>query len=265
MTDTPRPLRSHFSALRRLTVRSALCLGIVTTAVVLVVPWFFHLLTTPYQQMLAATAASTGQPIPGVLQSLDPSESFRLSFKIALLIGAVVTSPYALYLGWHFIRPGLHAREQRGLRLAVISGLGLFICGGFFAFFLVVPLLLHFFWDYSLVLGITPNWTVGYYIDFLLGLIGAFGCAFELPLLVVLLVHWNILSLATLQVMRRYVYFAIFVVAAIVTPPDLVSCLLMGIPLLALYELAVLVAHWIAPTAVIETPSDNQGMPHALE
>lgn len=241
--DAPRPLRSHVAALRGLLIRVALCLLGTTLVGFFGISRAFHMLISPYTRLLQHTMP--GGAAIATLQTLDPSEAFRLSMTVALAIGAALTLPYAALQGWQFLRPGLHAREQRLLRIGLCAGTGLFIGGAAFAFFVVVPMLLQFFWHYSLSLGLTPNWTIGAYCEFVMGQLLSFGAAFELPLVLILLVAWRLVTTAQIAAVRRYLYFVIFVIAAALTPPDLISCLLMGIPLILLYEGAMLVARAI--------------------
>ncbi|MBI4238816.1 MAG: twin-arginine translocase subunit TatC [Deltaproteobacteria bacterium] len=255
-TDPAVPLSAHLNILRRLLLRCLIVVTLATTAAFGLAPYLFHWLLRPAAGLHATTAGA-----PSVtLQTLAPGETFRMSVQIALMAGLIVVLPYLFAEAWHFLRPGLRARERRWFGIIVGSGTLLFFLGAGFAYAVVTPLVLRFFWQYSVHLGITPSWTVAHYIEFVLSNMGAFGLAFELPLVVAMLAAFGIVSAATLVRTRRYAIFLICVLSAFLTPPDAVSMALMAIPLLLLYEGSILLARCVAakPDAAEDLPTPGQ-------
>lgn len=236
-SDPAVPLTDHLRTLRRLLLRCLIVVTVATTAAFGFAPVLFHWLLQP-----AASLSTTAV----TLQTLAPGETFRMSVQIALMAGLVVVLPYLFAEAWCFLRPGLRARERRWFSIILGSGALLFFVGAGFAHAVVTPLVLRFFWQYSVHLGVTPSWTVAHYIEFLLGNMGAFGLAFELPLVVAMLAAFGVVTPATLAATRRYAIFLICVLSALLTPPDAVSMALMAVPLLLLYEGSIVLARLVA-------------------
>ena len=176
------------------------------------------------------------------LTSLDPAGVFVQSLRLSLTCGVVLSLPLIFYQGWKFVSPGLQVREQKVLLWTLFGGTFLFLVGLLFAYFYVVPTALHFFWEYSRHFGITPGWTIDYYLNFVMMLLLAFGVAFEFPLVILLLAHFSIVSPKTLSAKRPFIIVGIAIAAAFLTPPDVVSQLLLGIPLWVLFEISVFFA-----------------------
>lgn len=232
------PVGQHLAALRTLVVRGCLAVGVAAAAAFAFTPALFTWLARPYVALLSRYAGAQ-HPF---LQTLNPSETFKMSMTLALVTGTVAVLPYIFLEIWRFVRPGLHPREKRQILPVLLAGSLLFVAGAAFAYAVVLPFMLRFFWDYSLRLGIAPAWTIGHYLDFVLGTLTAFGFAFELPVVTSLLVSLGFLRAAQLAQVRRYAIFGICVMSALLTPADLLSMILMAIPLILLYEVAILAA-----------------------
>lgn len=237
--DLRATIGAHLLALRRVLLRSLLALAIATIAMFSAAPWCFRALLYPAEHVLAKIP---GAPKELLLLSLSPGDSVRLSVMVAALVGGALILPYVFLELWWFASPGLRARERRIVRWILTSGTALFVAGAAFAYFAVIPMLLQFFWEYSVSLHLAPSWTASYYIEFMLGNLAAFGVSFELPLVIALLAILGVVDYAWLCASRRYAYFLICVAAAILTPPDAVSMVMMAIPLLGLFELSLGVA-----------------------
>lgn len=182
-----------------------------------------------------------------VLRSLSPPEVFLISIKLSLLAGLIVALPLILYLLSRFLLPALKPEEKKYLAPAFLFGGGLFFAGAAFAYAVVLPLGLRFFWSYTLRLGIRPDWTLENYISMVGKLILGFGLVFELPVVVLLLAALGIIDYRTLRRKRPYVVVGIFILAALLTPPDVVTQVLMAVPLLILFEICVLLARILFP------------------
>ena len=171
---------------------------------------------------------------------LSPSELFVTYTKLAMLSGLILTLPIIIYEIWAFINPALKKKERRVLAGALFTG-GLFFAGGAaFAFFVVVPMTIRFFLSYSL-----PNtqamFAISNYFSFLFDLLLSFGAAFELPIICTVLGSLGLISYDLLRRTRRFAIMAILVIAAILSPPDVISQILLAIPMLGLFELSLFI------------------------
>lgn len=178
-----------------------------------------------------------------MMSSLKPTETFMLSMKLAFFAGIVISFPLLLLFVLQFILPGLHANEKRMLWPAMLIGFGLFLGGVCFAYFLVLPKALLFFYEWSGNLGVSNDWRIGEYISFVTNFTLLFGLSFELPVVVMVLVKLGILTYESMARTRSYAIVAIYVAAALITPtPDIMTLNLMAIPMLILYEICI----WLA-------------------
>ncbi|UXY15198.1 twin-arginine translocase subunit TatC [Chitiniphilus purpureus] len=228
------PLFVHLLELRTRLVRVALVF-------LLAFMGCFYFSGTLYDVLVAPLAAV----LPGQkLVSIGIASPFLLQMKIAGMAAFVLTLPHTLYQTWAFVAPGLYAHEKRLVLPLVLSSTLLFLAGMAFAYFLVFDKVFRF------VAGVVPasmQWLPdsGEYLDFVLGMFLAFGFTFEVPVAVVLLVHLGMVSVAQLRQWRPYVIVGAFVVAAVVTPPDVISQFMLAMPLWLLFELGCLIANWV--------------------
>lgn len=229
-------LVDHLGDLQRVLMRSIIAAMLTSIAAFCFAPYLFKLLLRPY--------LSFTQHQSVIIQSLDPSETFSISMQISLIVGLVLASPVIIRELWWFVAPGLTAKERRSVSAAFAFGLLLFAAGVTMAYIVVLPVSLRFFWDYSLGLGVTPAWSIDNYFGFVLTTLLAFGVAFELPIVTTLLSYLDILTPERLKKGRRYAAFGIVALAAILTP-DIISLTLMAVPMLALYELAIVMSRWV--------------------
>jgi Tat protein translocase TatC len=177
------------------------------------------------------------------MSALKPTETFMLSMKLSFFGGIVLSFPLLLFYILQFVLPGLHANEKRVLWPAMSVGFGLFLCGALFAYFVVLPRALEFFYGWSDGLGVSNDWRIGEYISFATQFTLLFGLSFELPVVVMVLVKLGLLTYETMSSTRMYAVLAIFVIAALITPtPDAFTLLLMALPMIGLYELCI----WLA-------------------
>lgn len=186
--------------------------------------------------------ASAGSNIR-MMSALKPTETFMLSMKLAFFAGIVLAFPLLLMFVLQFVLPGLHEKERKILWPAMIIGFGLFLGGVLFAYFFVLPRALLFFYEWSGDLGVSNDWRIGEYITFATQFTLLFGLAFELPVVVMVFVKLGLLTYDTMAKTRSYAIVAIFIAAAVITPtPDIMTLLLMAIPMLLLYEICI----WLA-------------------
>ncbi|MDA8975051.1 twin-arginine translocase subunit TatC [Akkermansiaceae bacterium] len=173
------------------------------------------------------------------------TETFMLTMKLAFFAGIVISFPLLLYFLLQFILPGLKEEERKALWPALAIGFGLFLGGVFFSYFFVLPKVLNFFYDWSQSMGITNDWRIGYYISFATTFVLVFGLAFELPVVVMTLVHLGILSFTVMNSTRSYAVLAIVVIAALITPtPDIPTLMLLAGPMYILYEICIWLSYF---------------------
>lgn len=172
------------------------------------------------------------------LQALRPMTYFFINLQIAFMGGFVLALPYLLLQIWHFIAPGLLRTEKR-LALPILSlSILCFAIGALIAYLLVLPMGLRFFLALEPP-DMTSQWSADEYISFVLRLIFGFGIVFEMPVMALFLSKVGVLTAERMRRIRRYAIIVIFILAAIITPPDPVSQLMMALPLLLLYELSI--------------------------
>ncbi len=184
-----------------------------------------------------------GQASSRIMGAFRPGEAFMLSVQLAFFGGVIVASPALLYLLLSFVTPGLLEKERRVVRRSLWWGIALFVLGCSFAYFAVLPRVLTFFFEYSLDMGISNDWRIGYYLTFAVKLILVFGIIFELPVVLIPLMKLGILTRGLMKRIRPYIFVGSFVVALVLAPaPDPGTMLLMALPLYLLYELCLLFA-----------------------
>ena len=166
---------------------------------------------------------------------------FLIPVKIALMAGFLAVLPYVLYQVWAFVAPGLYAHEKRLVLPLIVSSTLLFFAGMAFCYFFVFGAMFTFINEFApKSISVAPD--IEAYFNFVLGMFMAFGLAFETPVVVVVLAITGLVSIEQLREWRGYVVVGIFVVAAIVTPPDVVSQLALAFPMWFLYEVGIIVA-----------------------
>lgn len=171
---------------------------------------------------------------------LSPPELFMAYVKIALVAGLCVSLPVILHQLWGFVAPALSRRERAGVVLSLLFGALLFALGSAFSFYVILPLTLKFFFSYTSA-RVQAFISISDYLGFVSGLVFSFGAAFELPMLAAALGALGVLRAETLAKGRRLALLGIFVAAAILTPPDVVSQVLLALPMLGLYELSLVI------------------------
>ena len=183
---------------------------------------------------------------------LNAPDVFFTYLKIALVLSIFVTAPITFYQVWAFIAPGLYQHERRVFVGYFVASLGLLFAGAAFAFYAVFPLVFEFFLGFSTdTIQAMP--AVKEYLTLVLKLLFAFGLSFQIPIVVMILVRLDLVQISTLTSKRRYVLVWAFIVAAILTPPDIISQTFLALPMMLLYEAGILMARMKAkeepPTA----------------
>lgn len=171
---------------------------------------------------------------------ISPQELLLQYFFVALVAGICVTLPVTVYQIWAFIRPGLKKGENLVFLFAIVFGMACFAAGIYFAYRIMLPFMLEFLISLSSGSGVTASISVQNYIHFLMTIFIVFGLVFELPVVSILLTQMGFLKVQWMKKGRRVVIVVIFFVAAVITPPDVVSQVMVVIPMMALYELSIL-------------------------
>ena len=169
------------------------------------------------------------------------SEAFITKFKVSFVVAVIFSSPVIIWQVWKFIKPGLYPNEQRWCRLLFFIALLLFLTGVIFCYFAVYWLAIDFFLVQGAGLA-TPLLSLDRYAGFLFSFILPFGCTFQLPVALYITTRIGLTDYEMLASKRKYVLLGIFIIAAILTPPDVISQIALGIPLYVLYEVGVQVS-----------------------
>ena len=230
---------AHLIELRKRLMRSMIALLVVF---VCLFPWSSKLYALLAKPLLAKL------PKGGQMIATDVTTPFFVPLKVALMAAFLIALPFILYQLWRFVAPGLYAHEKRLVLPLIFSSTLLFFCGMTFAYFVVFPIVFGFITS-SAPAGVAVMTDIDKYLSFVLTMFMAFGVTFQVPVAVVLLVRMGLVSVAKLREIRPYIVVASFVVGAIFTPPDVVSQMMLAVPLWLLYEAGIIVASWTAATS----------------
>lgn len=173
---------------------------------------------------------------------LSPSELLTSYFKLSLILSVVIVSPLLIYQIWSFVAPALTKNEKNAIRPALAGGLFFFFLGAVFAYLVALPFMIQFLINYSESDFISSAISVASYLDFMIGMLLTFGLVFEEPMLAFVFSSLGIITPALLRKVRQYAILVIFIIAAVITPPDVVSQFMIAIPMLALYELSIIIS-----------------------
>lgn len=233
--DTEQPFISHLIELRDRLLRVIIAVLIVFLALFPFANELYSYLAEPLLSHL---------PEGGTMIATEVTSPFLTPFKFTLVLSIFVAIPVVLYQLWAFIAPGLYHNERKLVFPLLFSSTILFYLGMAFAYFLVFPLVFGF------LIGVTPDGVVvmtdiAKYLDFVLKMFFAFGIAFEVPIATILLVLSGITTPQSLAAKRPYVVVGAFVVGMLLTPPDIISQVLLAIPMLVLFEVGIILSRII--------------------
>lgn len=223
---------SHLVELRNRLVKAALA---IIAVFLCMMPWSAQIYDFLASPMMAALPAGSKMIATGVITP------FLIPVKVTLLAAFIVALPWVLYQAWAFVAPGLYAHEKKLVAPLVISSSVLFVAGVAFCYVFVFQVVFKVINQLApKSINVSPD--IESYFDFALTMFIAFGLTFEVPVVVVVLVRMGLVSVEKLKQFRPYVIVGAFVVAAVVTPPDAVSMMLLAIPLCVLFEVGLLAA-----------------------
>ena len=246
---------SHLTELRDRVIRSLLVILILFGACFYVAPELMKFLAQPLQHALP----------PGSHAVFIAGEgAFFTLTKMSLLAAVLLSLPWVLYQAWAFVAPGLYAHERRFVGPLIILSVVFLLVGIGFAYSFVLPVAYKFFFSFAEKTGADVMQDLQRYWDFTLSIFFGFGLAFQVPVVEMLMIKLGMVSVDDLRQARRYVLVGAFVVAAALTPPDVLSQFMLAIPLMLLYELGIflggfLSAHSQAPEELPDDPSEESG------
>ena len=195
------------------------------------------------------------RPLPTKLVFIAPTEAFLVNIKVALYAALFLSAPLILFEVWKFVAPGLYEHERRYSYPFLIISTVLFLVGGLFAYFVILPVVLHFLITQGGDLW-KPTITLSSYLAFCMKLILAAGLLFEFPVLMYFLTKVGVVTPELLVKNRKYALLAAFIIAAVLTPPDVFSQILLAVPLFLLFEVSILVAKRVTSARDV---TDEQG------
>jgi sec-independent protein translocase protein TatC len=244
-TETAEPEQgflSHLIELRQRLVRSAVAVLIVFLCLTPFMKQIFDLLSRP---LMNALPDGTKLLATGVIAP------FMVPLKLTLFVSFLIALPWVLWQAWAFVAPGLYKHEKRLAGPIIASSIVMFLLGVSYCYFVVFGFVFKFIAGFAPAsVNVAPD--IEAYFSFVLGMFLAFGITFEVPIIVVLLARFGIAGVAKLKQARPYVIVGAFILAAVFTPPDVLSQLLLAIPLCLLYELGILCARFVERPAAAE-------------
>jgi sec-independent protein translocase protein TatC len=247
--DREQPLISHLVELRDRLLRIVLVIAVVF----MVLMPFSNILFTQLSGPLLAH-----MPQDSSMIAIEVASPFLIPFKLTLFLALFISIPFLLYQVWSFIAPGLYLHERRLALPLLVSSTLLFYAGAAFAYFVVFPLVFAFFTS-TTPEGVAVMTDISRYLDFVLTLFFAFGAAFEVPVVTVLLVWTGMVTREGLRSKRPYIIVGAFVVGMLLTPPDIISQTLLAVPIWILFELGVVFSAWFEKRPEGKEAGDGDG------
>ena len=238
LDENEQPLLFHLIELRDRLLRMVLVVAVLFVMLVPFSKTLFSMLSGP---LLAH------MPEDGSMIAIEVASPFLIPFKLTLFLAVFIAIPYVLYQLWSFVAPGLYRHERRLVVPLLVSSTLLFYAGAAFAYFVVFPLVFAFF-TAAAPEGVSVMTDISRYLDFVLTLFFAFGAAFEVPVVTVLLVMTGMTTQKSLREKRPYVIVGAFVLGMLLTPPDVISQTLLAIPVWLLFELGLYFSGWFVRT-----------------
>ena len=227
---------SHLIELRTRLLHSVIAILVVVFALFPFAKDIYALLAQPLLRAL---------PQGATMIATDVTGTFLVPLKVTLMAAFLIALPYVLWQAWAFVAPGLYQHEKRLALPVIVSSVVFFAIGMAFAYFFVFPVMFGFFAGYTPA-GVQMMTDIDKYLSFVLTMFLAFGLTFETPVVVIVLVRMGVVSLEKLRAARSYVIVGAFVIAAIFTPPDVLSQFMLAMPLWILYELGLFLARFVS-------------------
>jgi sec-independent protein translocase protein TatC len=251
MDEKKLPLTAHLQELRKRLILSFIAVGLGFILCYSFANTIFNILAAPLMDILKTKGGS--------LIFISVAEAFFTYMKVAFIAGIILTSPFILYQIWAFVAPGLYQNEKRYVIPFVLGGSLFFALGIVFGYYVAIPVGFRFLLGYATDF-IKPMPSMKEYLSFSIKFLLAFGLMFEFPVVLVLLAKIGVVDAKMLARQRKYAILLIFIFAAVMTPPDIISQVLMAVPLMGLYELSILLSKLFGKKAT-PIPSEGDGTP----
>ncbi len=250
-------LRPHLVELRK-----RLGLSVLSVFIAFIVAFTFHeqlleWITAPLNEALAQVATLSKKAADGMVTTHQVGGAFFVALKVSFFAGLLGALPFILYQVWLFIAPGLYSNEKKMIIPFVVGGSVMFMIGILFAYYVVTPFGFQFLITFGSFLY-TPLINIEDYVGFFTKIMMGFGIAFELPVFAYFLALLGLVTDKTLKDFFRYAVLIIFVVAALLTPPDVLTQLLMAAPLVILYGVSILIVKMVNPYVEEEEDDDDE-------
>lgn len=220
---------SHIKELRKRIIISVIVVVFFAILIFLKSPYFISLIDKQFKETFLATD----------LIGKSPIDAFIVRLKISVFLGFLLSLPLILFEAWEFIKPGLKENERKYFLSFILFGSTLGIGGALFCHYLIVPLALKFFYNQYELLSLKPIIHFSEYVSLLIKLDFTFALIFELPIILVILAKMNLIDSAFLKKYARHAILVIFILAAFLTPPDVITQIFLALPLLILYFLSI--------------------------
>jgi len=249
-------LRPHLVELRK-----RLGLSVLSVFIAFIVAFTFHeqileWITAPLNEALAQVASLSKKAADGMVTTHQVGGAFFVALKVSFFAGLLGALPFILYQVWLFIAPGLYSNEKKMILPFVVGGSVMFLIGIMFAYYVVTPFGFQFLITFGSFLY-TPLINIEDYVGFFTKILMGFGIAFELPVFAYFLALLGLVTDKTLKDFFRYAVLIIFVIAALLTPPDVLTQLLMAAPLILLYGASILIVKMVNPYVEDEDEEDD--------
>lgn len=179
---------------------------------------------------------------PMVLQSLSPTNQLSNAIWSSVILGFIVSFPYVLYEIWRFVSPGLNKKERTNSRGFIFVSSFLFFLGVCFSYFIIAPLSVYFFFNYQITDMIQNNFNFSSYVSMITNTLLGVSVVFELPIIIYFLTKIGLVTPEFLRKSRKYALIVVLIVAAIITPPDVASQIIVAIPIMILYEISIIIS-----------------------
>jgi sec-independent protein translocase protein TatC len=246
MDEKKIPLTAHLQELRKRLILSFIAVGVGFVLCYALADSLFNILAIPLLKVM---------PGGGTLVFTSVAEAFFTYMKVAFIAGLILASPFVLYQVWAFVAPGLYRNEKRYVIPFVFLGSFFFALGILFGYFVAIPIGFKFLLGYATEF-IKPMPSMKEYLSFSIKFLFAFGLVFEFPVVLLLLSKIGVVDAKKLARQRKYAILLIFIFAAVMTPPDLISQVLMALPLMGLYELSIILSKFFGKKSI---PISSEG------
>ncbi len=244
----PNSLLGHLIELRSRLLRCIVAVLLVFAALAAFAQDLYHLLAQPLLAVLPENSS---------MIATDVAAPFFAPFKLTLIVAICLAIPYVLFQIWQFVAPALYSKEKRLMAPLVVSSTLLFYGGIAFAYFIVFPIIFGFFTSVA-PQGVTVATDISSYLDFVLKLFFAFGLSFEIPVAILLMIWTGVTTRAALAEKRPYLIVGAFILGMLLTPPDVLSQILLAVPMCLLFELGLVLSRFYQPKTEQQENQEQQ-------